>query len=123
MSGECLGLLRAEHRGAAAKLRLCLGVVEPRIAPRDDEERLAADPQRQRLGDAPGLDPERRRRLRHRRGARRLLDQLEIGRMFGKPGAHGLNGHSSIFLRNVSGSSNRPSTKVQAAATTGYQSP
>ena len=123
MPGQPLRLRRAEHRCPAAELGLGLGIVEPGVTAGDDEQHALSHPQRQRLGDPPGFHPERRRRFRHRRGTCRLLDQPEIGRMFGKPRADGFYGQSSIFFLNVSGSSNRPRMKVQAAATTGYQSP
>ena len=54
---------------------------EPRIAARNEQERLLADPDAKRLGDPPGLDSQRAGSVGDGRRARVRLDQAHVGRV------------------------------------------
>ena len=90
VAGERQRLLGPEHARPAAERGLGLGIVEPGVAAGDEQERSRVDPHREGLGDPAGLDAERRGGGGDRRGAFGDLDQRQIGRVLGQPGADGL---------------------------------
>jgi hypothetical protein len=93
---------RLEHLGRVEHLRLggeavlVLAVVEARLAPHHDQDRLAAEAQRQRLGDARRLDTVRSGGERDRRGAGRRLEDLDVGSTLGEEGSDGCQAHRLV---------------------------
>ena len=79
MTGDRHDLLRRQHARLAAEHGLRLLVVEPRIAPGDEQQVAIPDPERQGLGDLRRLDAMARRRERHRGGAAVELDNGDVG--------------------------------------------
>jgi hypothetical protein len=95
VAGQRLDLVGAEHAGAAAQCGLGLAVVEPGVAACHDQDDGIADPHRQRLGDLPGLDPQRQRRLVDRGGAGTLVDDRDVRRRLREEGTDGVAAHRS----------------------------
>jgi len=106
VAGHRQRLDRIEHPRFAAERRAGLLIVEPRVAARHQQHDAFVDPERQRLGDLPRRDAQRRRRLDHRRGALLHLDDRQIGRAVGKIGTDGCVAHDgSPFIAGRAASS------------------
>ena len=102
MAGDLERFLRAEHARPGAELVLALAVVEPGVAAGDEQEQMLAGANRERLGDPARLDSERLRRRVDGRRAVLDLDQPEVGRMLGEPGADRFRAHSPIRCSAIS---------------------
>jgi hypothetical protein len=88
--------LRIEHSHPPSEGFLALEIVEPGVAPGDQQQDLSADSQGDGLRDAARLDAERRRRLGDRRSAAMRLDQAKLGRIPVAPLPDALEAHSPI---------------------------
>jgi hypothetical protein len=94
VAGELERLLGAEHAWPRPKLVLALAIVEAGIAAGNEQEQLIAGPDGQCFRNSTRLDADRLRgRVDRRRGLLKL-QQPQVERVRGEPGADRIEAHS-----------------------------